>query len=192
MNSPSVDKLAIISGPSGAGKSTVVRQLMRICPLPMKLSISATTRNPRSGETDGVEYYFMSHEEFSRRRANAEFLECKEVFGRGDWYGTLSQEVSSGNAAGKCVILEIDVEGCLSVLQQYPDAVTIFLHPGSMDELERRLRARGTDSEESIARRLQVARREMASLNLYRYQVVNEKVDQAVRDICKILTPSGE
>src|SRR5687767_7450301 len=107
-------KLAIISGPSGAGKSTVVKQLLATCPLPLELSVSATTRDPRPGEQAGIDYHFLTREEFARRRAAGEFLECKEVFGRGDWYGTLHNVVTAGLAAGKWVILEIDVEGAMS------------------------------------------------------------------------------
>jgi guanylate kinase len=180
-------KLVIISGPSGAGKSTVVRRLLEVCPLPLKLSVSATTRPPRPGEIDGRDYHFLTMDEFLRRQANGEFLESKEVYGRGDYYGTLRSETAAGLSQGKWVILEIDVEGALAVLEQEPAAMTIFLHPGSMNELERRLRSRGTDSESSIQRRLEVARREMAVLNRYRYEVVNDTVDRAVHEICKIL-----
>ncbi len=192
MTDPPTGKLVIISGPSGAGKSTVVRRLIQRCPLPLVLSVSATTRPPRRGERDGVEYHFLSREEFARRRAAGEFLECKEVFGRGDWYGTLQSEVTTGLAAGKWVVLEIDVEGALAVLEQHPAAITIFLHPGSTAELERRLRARGTESEESIRRRLEVAGREMTFIDRYRHEVINDTIDQAVQDICDILTRSGD
>src|SRR5690606_19171623 len=107
---------------------------------------------------------------------------------RGYWYGTLKSEVASGLAAGKWVILEIDVQGAMKVLEQAPDAITIFVHPGSMEELERRLRGRGAESEEAIVRRLEVARRELAFARQYRYIVENHTVDQTVRDICRILT----
>lgn len=184
-------KLVIISGPSGAGKSTVLKRVLAECPQPLELSVSATTRLPRPGETDGVEYHFLSKEDFARRRENDEFLEWNEVFGRGDYYGTLRSTVAAGLAAGKWVVLEIDVEGAMMVLESHPDAITIFLHPGSDAELERRLRDRGTETEDSIQRRLEVARREMSCLNKYKYKVVNNTVDQAVEEICHILT-SGE
>jgi len=102
-------------------------------------------------------------------------------------YGTLRSETTAGLAAGKWVILEIDVEGALAVLEQHPEAITIFVDPGSLGELERRLRGRGTESEESIQRRLAVARREMARKDRYRYEVINDAVDRAVREICDIL-----
>jgi guanylate kinase len=179
--------LVVISGPSGAGKSTVVRQLLKECALPLVLSVSATTRRARPGEVDGVHYHFLSHSEFAARRASGEFLECKEVFGRGDWYGTLQSEVAAGLAAGKWVILEIDVEGAASVLERHPDTLTIFVDSGSVEELERRLRTRNTESEAAMQRRLEVARHELSFKGRYRYQVINHDVPQAVHDICEIL-----
>jgi guanylate kinase len=184
-------KLVIISGPSGAGKSTVVRELLARCRLPLRLSVSATTRQARQGEVHGRHYHFLTHEEFARRREAGEFLECKEVFGRGDWYGTLQSQVSAGLAAGKWVLLEIDVEGTLAVLERHPDVLTIFLHSGSLEELERRLRQRNTETEDSIRRRLDVARRELSLAQRYHHQVINRDVPQAVREICAILSANS-
>lgn len=183
-----VGQLVVISGPSGAGKSTVVRQLLSRCPLPLMLSVSATTRPPRLGEVDGREYHFLDHETFRKRRAEGAFLECKEVFSRGDWYGTLRETVSAGLTAGKWVILEIDVEGALAVFEQVSGVVSIFVHPGSMEELERRLRARGTDAEDAIQRRLLVAESEMARRHLYSHEVINDTIERCVDTICQILT----
>ncbi|MFN0020913.1 MAG: guanylate kinase [Pirellulaceae bacterium] len=183
--------VVIVSGPSGAGKSTVVRELLRKCPLPLARSVSVTTRAPRPGEQVGVDYHFLSKEEFQRRREAGQFLEFKEVFGRGDWYGTLQSEVASGLGAGKWVILEIDVEGAMSVLAAHPNAVTIFIHCGSLDELERRLRQRNTESEASIQRRLEVARGELALQDRYTWQINNTDVDQSVHQICDILAREG-
>lgn len=179
--------LIVISGPSGVGKSTLVKRLFELKPGPLVSSVSATTRPPRPGEVDGVDYYFISQEEFARRRARGDFLECCQVFGGKDWYGTLRSEVTPSLEAGKWVVLEIDVQGALAVLRHYPDAVTIFVHPGSMEELQRRLRGRGTESEAEIARRLEVARNELAAAHLYRYQVVNDQVERAAQDLCNIL-----
>lgn len=187
MNVSNPGKLVIISGPSGAGKSTVVRRLLQVCPLPLKLSVSATTRSPRPGEIDGHDYHFLTRDQFLQRQANGEFLESKEVFAAGDYYGTLRSETASGLSEGKWVVLEIDVQGAQTVVQQQPQAITIFLHPGSMTELERRLRDRGTDSESAIQRRLEVARGEMALMDRYRYEVVNDTVERAVSEICEIL-----
>ncbi|MFN6161946.1 MAG: guanylate kinase [Planctomycetota bacterium] len=183
----SLGKLVIISGPSGAGKSTVVQRLLLNCPLPLALSVSATTRPPRAGEVHGKDYWFLSPEEFASRKERGDFLESKEVFGRGFWYGTLSETVSAGLNSGKWVILEIDVQGAATVLELHPDAITIFLHPGSLQELEQRLRRRGTESEANIARRLEVASEEVAMMHRYRHEVVNREIDQAVAELCALL-----
>ncbi len=160
--------------------------------MPLVLSVSATTRPPRADERDGEHYHFMSREEFFERRERGEFLECKEVFGRGDWYGTQQAEVSTGLAAGKWVILEIDVQGALAALERHAEAITIFVHPGSLNELERRLRSRGTDAEDAIQRRLEVADAELQFISRYRYEVINDTVDRAVQKICEVLTRIGE
>lgn len=192
-NHTSQEKLVVISGPSGAGKSTLVRRLLRDCHLPLELSISATTRAPRRGEINGRDYHFLSDSEFERRRLNGDFLECKEVFGRGIWYGTLRDVVSSGWKRGKWVILEIDVQGARSVLDIYPNAISIFVHPGSLEELRNRLTARGTESAEAIARRLEVAEEEMIQRHWYRHEVINREIDQSVYELCELLSKySGE
>ena len=184
--------LIIVSGPSGAGKTTVMRGVFDRCPLPLVASVSATTRPPRTGEVDGVDYHFLTSEEFELCRKRGEFLECVEVFGRGYWYGTLLREVTPGLEAGKWVVLEIDVEGAQRVIQRHGDAVTIFVRPSSIRELERRLRDRGTETEEAIQQRLQHANRELTLADRYRYQVVNDDVDQAVQEISDILTQESE
>ena len=155
------------------------------------LSVSATTRLPRPDEVDGRDYHFLSREEFSKRQEANDFLECMEVYGRGHWYGTLLEEVRSGLATGKWVVLEIDVAGARQALQHYPNALTIFIRPASVAELERRLRGRGTEQEEAIRRRLEVARRELQQSHLYNIQVINETVPQAVDEVCDILTSRG-
>lgn len=184
-------KLVVISGPSGVGKSTVVRQVLGRFDDRVRLSVSATTRPPRGEEREGIDYYFLSDAEFARRKAAGEFLECIEVFGRGHWYGTLWSEVRGSLSRGIWVILEIDVDGAREVLRQFPEAVTIFIRPDSMDELERRLRSRGTEKEEAIERRLAVARHELQLADQYEYQVVNVTVPDAVNDICDILRTRG-
>lgn len=185
-------KLIVISGPSGAGKSTLVKRLFADSPGRLTTSISATTRQPRQGEVEGVDYYFLAPEEFARRRQQGDFLECFEVYEGGHWYGTLRDEVAPRLAAGNWVVLEIDVQGTLAVLEHYPDAVTIFVDPGSMDELERRLRARGTEAEASIERRLAGARRELPFAPRYRYRVVNTDLDQALEELRSILLTEGD
>jgi guanylate kinase len=182
----------VVSGPSGVGKTTVLRRLLATCRLPLVASVSATTRPQRQGEVDGVDYHFLSEEEFHRRRQQGEFLECYEVYGAGWWYGTLASEVTSGLEAGKWVVLGIDVHGAFSVVNQYPDAITIFLRPSSLDELSQRLRGRGTEGEEAVQRRLEQAKNELALAGWYRYQVVNDELDRAVREICEILIRNGD
>lgn len=188
---PTPGQLVIISGPSGVGKSTVVSGLLERLGPAIRLSVSATTRKPRPGELDGQQYHFLTSEEFAARRQAGDFLECMEVFGRGHWYGTLFDEVRPSLAAGQWVILEIDVDGAGKARKEFPEAVTIFLTVDSDAELERRLRARKTDSETDILRRLEVARREMAQAHTYRYQVVNDQVDTAIGKIADILAQEG-
>ncbi len=180
-------KIIIISGPSGVGKTTVLRELFESCELPLEESVSATTRDQRPGETDGVSYRYMSHEQFEKHHENGDFLECCEVFGYGHWYGTLREPVTTGLKQGKWIVLELDVEGAAKVLKHYPDAITIFIHPGSLEELERRLRGRGTETEKVLKRRLAVAKRELDASSMYRHIVTNQSVDQTVNDICELL-----
>lgn len=186
-------RLIIISGPSGAGKSTVVRELLQSCELPLVLSVSATTRSPRPGEVDGTHYLFLDESEFHQRKDAGDFLECKEVFGRGDWYGTLRDQVASGLAKGDWVILEIDVQGALDVLELKEfNPITVFIHPGGLEELEARLRARKTETEEAIGARLETAAQEMLFKHRYEYEVINGSVDNAVGEICQILNDQKE
>jgi guanylate kinase len=183
-------KLVVISGPSGVGKTTLLRRLLegerRLVP-----SVSATTRPPRAGEQDGVDYHFLSEEEFERRRSAGEFLECCRVYGRQHWYGTLVDEVTPRLAAGEWVVLEIDVEGTLSILERFPRAITIFVEPSRPEQLDERLARRGTETPEAIRRRLEVAKRELQQAHLYRHRVVNEDVTEAVAAIMGILRAAG-
>ncbi|MGY8730894.1 MAG: guanylate kinase [Pirellulales bacterium] len=185
-------KLVIISGPSGAGKSTVVDLLLKNSPLPLKLSVSATTRPSRKDEIDGEAYHFLDEQSFEELRNQDAFLEYKDVFASGYWYGTLRETVTTGLSQGLWVILEIDIQGALSVLDSIPDATTIFINAGSIKELERRLNNRGTDDVESIDRRLQVARDEMSFSEQYMHQITNTEPMQAMSDICFILENVGD
>jgi guanylate kinase len=191
--------LVVLSGPSGVGKSTLLRRLFERFPDRLRLSVSATTREPRPGEQEGVDYYFLAPEEFARRRESGEFLECFEVFGRGHWYGTLRSEVAASSPSGgtssgqhpKWVILDIDVDGAAKVRKLIPGVLSIFLHPGSEAELERRLRHRATESEAAIERRLEVARREIDRAGEYQYTVINDSLDAAIDRISEILVHEG-
>ena len=184
-------KLVVFSGPSGVGKTTVLRRLFERAPVPLVASVSATTRQPRPGEKDGIDYQFLSPQEFEDLRRRKEFIECFQVFGSGHWYGTLKSQVAPGLESGKWVVLEIDVKGAIFVIELYPNAITIFIGPASLDELEKRLRGRGTETEESVRRRLRQAQEEMALADCYRFRVTNDDVDRAVDEICDILTQSG-
>jgi guanylate kinase len=183
-------QLVVISGPSGVGKTTLLRRLLVDLPQ-LVPSISATTRPPRAGERDGLDYHFLSLGEFERRRAGGEFLECCQVYGRQHWYGTLVAEVAPRLAAGQWVVLEIDVEGTLSILERYPDALTIFVEPAHPDHLRQRLQGRGTESADAMARRLEVAHRELLESHRYRHRVVNEDADTALAEIKRILCDAG-
>jgi guanylate kinase len=185
-------RVVVVSGPSGAGKTSVMQRVYRCCPVPLVRSVSATTRPPRPGEADGVDYHFLTRAEFDARRKRGEFIECFPVFAQQSWYGTLRSEVAAGLDAGRWVVLEIDVQGALVVMERYPDAITIFLQPGSLAELERRLRGRGTETEEAIRRRLETAARELAMADRYQYHVANDDMDQAVRELSDILTQEWE
>ena len=181
-------RVVVVSGPSGAGKTTLVARLFQTCPLPLVRSVSATTRSPRAAEADGVDYHFVGPERFQALREQGQFLECFEVFGQGYWYGTLWSEVRAGVAAGKWVVLNIDVHGAAAVMEQFENAITVFVCPSSMGELRRRLELRGTDAPGEIERRLQRAQYELSRAHQYRYRVVNDDLDRAVNEICTIFT----
>ena len=185
-------KLIIFSGPSGVGKTTILKLLHKECKLPIVESVSATTRLQRPGETDGVSYHYLTKDQFRTHIENDNFLEYTEVFGRGDLYGTLREPVDQALEDGKWIILELDVVGALKVLKIHPDAITIFVHPGSVEELENRLRGRGTESEEALTRRLEVAKGELEASSHYKNIVYNTSVEQTVDEICQLLSAIAE
>lgn len=179
--------IVVLSGPSGSGKTTLVKRLVHEAPVRLVKSISATTRTARPAEVDGDDYYFLKDDEFRRRLRNGDFVEHAEVFSSGFLYGTLRSELQRAWNQNGWAFLEIDVEGAMKVMQQYPHAVTIFLRTPSAEEFERRLRNRGTETEEIIQKRLATAARELGFADRYQYVVVNDQLDQAVREICEIL-----
>lgn len=180
-------QVVVLSGPSGSGKTTIVQRLLNESPVPLQMSISATTRPIRPGEVHGRDYYFLTPDEFETRKNNGDFLEFAEVHRSGFWYGTLASELDRIRQTGAWALLEVDVQGALSLIERYPAAMSIFLRTPSVDEYEHRLRARGTEDEAIIQRRLQTARNELESAGAYRYCVVNDQLDRAVREICELL-----
>ncbi len=177
-------KLYLIAGPSGVGKGTVVKELMKL-DSKLALSVSATTRSPRPGEIDGVNYFFLTREKFEKMIEEDGFLEHAEY--AGNCYGTPMKPVSDKLAQGYDVILEIEVQGCMQVLEKCPDAIAIFLLPPSYEILEKRLRGRGTESEEVIQKRLSAARVELGYVNKYHCFVVNDVVEDAAKRILDII-----
>ncbi|GAC1301737.1 MAG: guanylate kinase [Isosphaeraceae bacterium] len=183
-------RLFVVSGPSGAGKSTVTKRLVEHPEVRARLSVSATTRQPRAGERQGVDYYFVDPPEFERMLQAGELLESAEVHGR--LYGTPVQPVRETLAAGFCSILVIDVQGGLSVKKRVPNAVLVFLHAPSLDVLEGRLRTRGTDDDLAIARRLENARKEIEiARQHYPIHLINNVIDQAVNDLAALMVGHG-
>lgn len=176
--------LIVMSGPSGAGKGTLCAALKE--KLPMALSISATTRQPRDGEVDGVNYFFLSKDAFEEKIKNDGFIEWAEVYG--NYYGTPKAYVEEMLGSGKNVMLEIDTQGAANVKKNMPDAVLIFIMPPSYKELESRLRGRGTEQEEQIQKRLSCAIDEINAMSGYDYVIINDDIDKAVNDIVAIVT----
>ncbi len=173
----------VITGPSGVGKGTLIRALMERVP-ELELSISATTRDPRPGETRGVEYHFLSDDEFDRRIAEGDFLEYASYSGRR--YGTLKSEVMKRVQQGVPIVLEIEVQGARQVRGAMPEAVQIFIEPPSEDALRTRLIGRGTDSPEAVAKRLDTAREELLASEEFPHRIVNDRLEAAVDELVEI------
>jgi len=181
--------LFVISSPSGGGKSTIISRLLKN-DKNLKYSVSATTRKPRKGEVNGIDYYFLSENEFKEKIKKGEFLEWAEV--HNNYYGTLRSQIENTLNRGHNVILDIDVQGGSSVKKIMPEAVLIFLMPPSLEELEKRLRNRGTDSEEDIKKRLENARHEIDQSSKYDFKVVNNEISETVTMVEKIIKQFNE
>jgi guanylate kinase len=177
--------LIIVSGPSGSGKSTLITRLLEPKTWPLRLSVSVTTRAPRRGEIDGVHYHFWTAEAFLHERDQGGFLEWAEV--HGNYYGTPVREVTPYRERGIGVILDVDTQGCAQVKRLCPDAMSIFIRTSSPAELERRLRARGTETEEQLQRRLRNAAAELARAGEYNYQVSNDDLPAALAELRGIM-----
>ena len=177
-------KLFVISGSSGVGKGTVIKRFLEKNPS-FKLSVSCTTRAKREGEKHGVNYYYLTREEFMNSVEKGEFLEWAEF--SGNCYGTNKKFVEQGLKNNENILLEIDTQGALQVKEKMNNAVLIFIMPPSFEELEKRLRGRGTETEEAIQKRLNTVKSEMENAKHFHYHVVNDEVDRAVEEIENII-----
>ena len=183
LNNQHSGKLFIISGPSGAGKGTICQRL--IADTKVELSVSMTTRNPRPGEVEGINYYFTSKEEFQREIAAGGFLEHAQVYG--NYYGTPKAKVIEKLSQGIDVVLEIDIQGALNVKEAYPNGIFIFILPPSMHELRKRITGRGSETEEAINLRLSQTLKEISYIDKYDYCVVNGELEEAVDRVKSIV-----
>ncbi len=177
--------LIVLSGPSGVGKGTILKEFMDDPELKLAFSVSMTTREKRPGEVEGVNYFYVTKGRFEQAKQNGELLECAEFVG--NCYGTPLFEVERLRNEGKNVLLEIEVQGAKQVVEKVPDALTIFIVPPSMEELEKRIRGRGTESEEVIASRLNKAKGELQLANQYQYVVCNDDIQKSANQIKTII-----
>lgn len=180
----SLGKLIVLTGPSGVGKGTLLQKLLEKHP-ELYYSVSATTRSPRPGEVDGINYYFTTRSDFEKLVAQGEFLEWAEF--AGNYYGTPRAEVLDQIQSGKLVILEIELEGARQIKTSYPSALSIFILPPSFSELENRIRGRGQDSQEAIARRLNRAQEEIQAADEFDIQIINDDFETALHQIEAVL-----
>lgn len=182
--------LIVYSGPSGVGKSTVRQEFFKDESLKLTYSISMTTRVPRAGEENGIDYFFVTKDEFLKAIDNGELLEHAEYVG--NYYGTPKKYVDKLRDEGKNVVLEIDIEGAKQVMEKEPDCVSIFLVPPTIDTLRQRIKGRGSDSDEIIEKRVAIAEKEIAQKDLYKYIVVSDVVDRTAQEIKEIIKKEME
>ena len=180
---PERGHLFIISAPSGAGKTTLVKAVLKRF-TDMLYSISYTTRPPRDGERDGVDYHFVSKQDFKEGIIQSRWAEWAEVYG--NYYGTSAEFIEKSLSSGCDILLDIDVQGTLQILKHYPDSVTIFILPPSMNALRKRLEMRGSDSQAVIEKRLLNARKEMTQKKMYRHIIVNDILSEAIKELSAI------
>jgi guanylate kinase len=180
-------KIIILTAPSGAGKTSITRFLLNKYPDRLAFSISAATRKARGNEKNGVDYYFLSEEDFKQKIQHEEFLEWEMVY-EGKYYGTLKSEMNRIWSEGKVPLLDIDVKGAIHVEQQYPEAtLSLFIEPPSIDELKRRLRSRGTESEEAIEARVSKAAYEISFKHSFDHEIVNDNLERACAEAEKLV-----
>ena len=189
MENNKIGRLLIVTAPSGAGKTSLVKALLKLCP-EIQISISHTTRRPREGEKDGVDYFFISNETFDNLKDKGEFLENAECHGAK--YGTAKTPVDLNLKSGKDIILEIDYQGALIVKKIFKEAISIFIIPPSIQILKQRLEARGQNSSDEINGRLAAAKEEISHLEKFDYVIINEDFDKALDDFKSIYDDSNE
>jgi guanylate kinase len=185
MSNPS-DKIIIIAAPSGAGKTSIVRFLLTRFETQLGFSVSCATRSPRANEKDGVDYYFISAENFQQKITEDQFAEWEMVY-EGKYYGTLRSELRRIWSDKKAPLLDIDVKGGLRVKENYPQSLSIFIQPPSMEELKKRLETRGTETEESLNMRLDKASLEMSFSNQFDKIVINDQLDKACEEVARLV-----
>jgi len=181
---PGHGKLIVISAPSGSGKTTIARAIIRLHPT-LRFSVSATTRRMRDGEKDGEDYYFLTREEFTRRVRTGEFVEWEELFG--NYYGTLKSELDRAIREGRHLLFDVDVKGGLSIKQEYPGTLMIFIRTPNVEVLRERLVNRKTETEELLAKRLGRVTMELEMGKMYEHQVVNDDLETAIREVDTII-----
>ena len=187
MSSPQ-HKLIVIAAPSGAGKTSVTRHLLKVLSDKLAFSISCATRQPRNNEKDKVDYYFISVEEFKHKIEQQEFVEWEMVY-EGKYYGTLKSEISRIWQQNKAPLLDVDVQGGIHIQQQYPhNSLSLFIEPPSIEELEKRLRARGTETPESLAARLNKAAYELSFKSQFDHIILNDKLERACAEAEDVVT----